>query len=190
MTYTVETINVASNTYILEAFNRGIVNGRWCGDADTYIFAPNGNFTRAEATQILWNITGRPPANAPAPFSDTVNHWGAPAIAWASEAGIVGGRGDGTFAPDEAISREDLFTLLWRFARIAYGVDNLTPTPSAGWPFPDNHLINEWAANAIMWLHAEGHVQGDGYGNVNPRNTANRTEAATIVVRFVRAVLD
>ena len=171
--------------YILDVHGRGIMRGDLEGR-----FTPHGNLTRAEAATILWNAAGNPAAGAPAPFLDVAGHWGIDAIAWAAEAGVVLGRGDGTFAPNDTIHRQDLFTILWRYARLVEGIDNLTPTPGTGWPFPDHHLLGGWAMDAVMWLHAADIVGGDGYGNLNPLGTANRAEAAAIVVRFMRSFVD
>ena len=181
--------------YIWEAYRRNVMQG----DAEGY-FIPHGQFTRAEAAKILWNLafTDIPTAERPgvgmdSAFTDVAREWFAPAVNWAAETGIVMGRsnGNGTFRfdPNDAITREELFTILQNFAKV-WLEEDATAVPGEGWPFPDHDAISDWAIAAVKWLHAAGLVEGDGYGNANPLGTANRAEVAVIVVRFLRTFVD
>ena len=149
-------------------------------------FAPDGTFTRAEAVMLLWNLVGQPGGHPPAPFLDVApGRWYAAAVAWAAETGVVLGYLDGTFAPNDPITRQQLFQLLRHFAEVVHGIIPTVPIPGEGWPFPAHHLIHAWAAASTMWLHARGLIEGDAYGNANPLSAANRAEAATLLMRFV-----
>ena len=173
--------------YILTAADRDFVGGRWCSNANRYIFAPDDNFTRAEAAQVLWNMENRPAPQSTAPFTDTAAHWAAPAIAWAAENRIVFGRPnhDGThrFDPDDSMTRQEFFAIKQRFAGELHGIDT-RPGIGPSWPFPDHDQIHGWAVNAVQWAHYAGLSHGDDAGNVNPQGRINRAEAAALIVRF------
>jgi len=175
----------AARVFILEAAERGIVRGFPNGN-----FNPNGTLTRAEAAMILWNMAERPAARNPATFTDIAGHWAAPAITWVAEMGIAAGRPGHLFAPNDMIQRQELFTLLWNFARAYLEMNQFTLTPAESRPFQDQHLIRAGAENAIMWLHAAGLVRGDGAGNVNPQGAANRAEIVVFVMRFIEEFMD
>jgi len=149
------------------------------------MFHPYNRLTRAQAAQILLNITGLglQPFPAEAPFPDVPAHaWYAPAIAWAREEGIVLGHADGTFAPGGPVTRQEFFVMLERLARWM-GLDTSDPSPGVLWPFQDNDLIARWAEDAVLWGTAVGLIRGYG-GNVNPDGNIIRAEAAVLAVRF------
>ncbi|MCL2563807.1 MAG: S8 family serine peptidase [Oscillospiraceae bacterium] len=165
--------------FILEANDKGLMRGNTDGT-----FNPGGPFTRAEAAQVLFNMAGDPPQWPTfAPFPDVpASAWYAPAVAWAAENGIVQGHANGTFAPNDGITRQEFFVLMRNFATWM-GIDTTNPTPGPTWPYLDNAQIAPWAVDAAMWTTSVGLIQGSG-GRLTPTNTCTRAEAATIMVRF------
>ena len=94
-----------------------VLRNRLMGGYGNKTFGPNDNLSRAQLTQILFNKEGRPAVNYPMNFSDVTNEaWYTEAIRWATSQGIVGGYGNGTFGPNDNITREQLAVMLWRYA--------------------------------------------------------------------------
>lgn len=91
---------------------RGLMNGYEDGR-----FRPDGILSRAQLAQILFNKEGKPGVNYLMDFSDVADEaWYAESIRWAAGQGIVGGYGNGTFGPNDPITREQLAVMLWRYS--------------------------------------------------------------------------
>ena len=105
------------------------------------------------------------------------------AIIWAKGTGVVGGYANGNFGPDDYMTREQLATMMYRYAKYkGYDVDKKTDLTA----FPDAGNVTEFAETAMSWAVAKGLITGDN-GNLNPQGTANRAVTATIMNRFVEA---
>ena len=152
-------------------------------------FAPNANMTRAMFVTVLqrfgtavdtkWTLQSK----AGMSFSDVSgSDWYANAVAWASGAGVVNGMEDGTFAPNAAITREQMAVMIVRFADLC-GV-NLPQTSEAA-TFTDAAQIQSWATDAVVKAQRAGLIQGHPDGNFAPQTTATRAEVATIMQRLV-----
>ena len=91
---------------------RGLMNGYSDGR-----FGPDDTLSRAQLAQILFNKEGKPGADSLPDFSDVAGEaWYAGAVRWAAGQGIVGGYGNGTFGPNNPITREQLALMLWRYS--------------------------------------------------------------------------
>ena len=102
-------------------------------------------------------------------------------IAWAEANGIVTGYEDGTFGPEDNITREQLAAILYRFARYK-GWD--TGAGVSLDRFPDAARISPYAVQPIAWAVGEGLISGMANGTMSPGGTATRAEAATILMRL------
>ena len=144
-------------------------------------FAPDAGFTRAMLVTVLHRAAGRPAAQSPAPFADVAaDAWYAEAVAWAYENGIVNGVSDSRFAPDAAVTREQLVTILFRRAGDEARADLSV--------FPDAGEISGYARDAMSWAVARGLVNGvsrDGAALLFPRGGATRAQVAAILMRFL-----
>ena len=97
--------------YVLQAVSSGLLNGVGNGE-----FAPNAAPPRAMFVTVLWRLAGSPNGYNGGNFSDVVNdNWYSQAIAWAVANGIVTGVGNGYFAPDLNITREQMGIILYRY---------------------------------------------------------------------------
>jgi hypothetical protein len=143
-------------------------------------FQPNVNLTRAMMVQLLYNLADNPAVSGSSPFTDVVeNAWFTKAIIWGNQQGIAMGNGDGTFSPNEDITREQMVTMLWRYA----GKPSASSTTLA--KYTDAGQISSYAQEAMCWAVEIGLVQGRGDNKVNPKDTATRAEAATILMRYL-----
>lgn len=158
---------------ILWAANNKIVDGIKGADG-TMTFQANGKLTRAQVVQMLWNANGKPEAKAAADFSDVAaDAWYAKAVAWAVEAGVINGMGNGTFAPDAECTRAQFVKMLW--------VINGSPKVDAA-DFSDV-AADAWYAQAVAWAAAQKVTLGDGAGHFLPDDTCTRGQAVAFLHR-------
>lgn len=147
----------------------------WMRGVSSTAFAPDRALTRAEAAALLRRVLALPAAEH-APFSDVKGHWAEGEIAAAAQAGLVQGVGDGRFAPDAPVTREQLAALLYR----AEGASNTAPSARG---FADEDAVSPYARDAMDWAVSQGLFQGDG-GYLRPQASATRAQAAAILVRW------
>lgn len=157
-------------------YEQGLMNGI---TADR--FGPDEPTTRGMIVTIFHRLEGSPEAPAPA-FPDVrEDFYYAQPIAWAEANGIVTGYEDGTFGPEDNITREQLAAILYRFARYK-GWD--TGAGVSLERFPDAGRISPYAVQPIAWAVGEGLISGMANGTMSPGGTATRAEAATILMRL------
>lgn len=147
-------------------------------------FGPNLSTTRGMIVTILWRMENEPAAKHGCPFADVRRgSYYEQAIAWASENGIVTGFDASTFAPDRAITREQLAAILFRFA--AYrGMDAVTLRETLS-SFQDQAAISVYAVSALNWAVSEGLMQGTG-DKLEPTGSATRAQVAAMLRRFMQ----
>ncbi len=145
-------------------------------------FAPNGGTTRAMVVTVLYRLSGSPVRASEKTFPDVAaDSWYADSVTWAALEGITTGKEDGRFAPDEAISRQDLAVFLWR----SLG----SPAALGGEPFTDEAQIGAYALEAVRWARSAGIVNGMGDGSFAPKKGATRAELASILMNLSERVL-
>lgn len=147
-------------------------------------FGPNLSTTRGMIVTILWRMENEPAAKHGCPFADVRRgSYYEQAIAWASENGIVTGFDASTFAPDRAITREQLAAILFRFA--AYrGMDAVTLRENLS-SFQDQAAISVYAVSALNWAVSGGLMQGTG-DKLEPTGNATRAQVAAMLRRFIQ----
>jgi hypothetical protein len=152
-------------------------------------FSPNASMTRAMLVTVLHRLEGEPAA-AGEGFPDVkAGVYYANAVDWASANGIVNGMGDGTFAPGAEITREQLATILYRYAA-AQGL-NVTVKGDTR-RFEDASAVSDWASEALHWAVGAGLITGRANPvgtELAPKGTATRAEVAAILQRFIEKVL-
>ncbi|MCL2202240.1 MAG: S-layer homology domain-containing protein, partial [Oscillospiraceae bacterium] len=154
------------------------------GITDTQ-FSPNLPLTRAMIVTMLFRQEGSPSVSGIAnPFNDVAaGRWYTDAIIWGAENGIVQGFGEGRFAPGENIRRQDLTTILIRYADM--GEMDL-PGVSSYTGFADSGTISAHAREAVSRGYEAGIVAGGPGNRFNPMETATRAEAAAMLVRLLQ----
>lgn len=157
-------------------YSRGIMDG-----VDYYKFDPNGTITRGMILTMLWRMAGEPFEMPVTSFTDVeIGRYYTTAVAWACRNGIADGMGESTFGPNDAITREELVTLLYRYAQ--YFGHSCIGTSIEG--FADAGSVSSYAYNAMCWAYKAGVVTGTTGSRLNPQGTASRAEAAQMIMSF------
>ena len=177
--------------YIVVGYLAGIINGYEDGT-----FRPNNTVTRGQFITMLWRAVGEPGAeNTTLNFKDAANIPDAykDAVAWGVEAGIIKGYDDGTFRPNQSISRAQMATFSYRLLVLTFGEEAIDEfnqpcgfkdAASVADPYVD--AVNVCAnLGIILGFDTDGDGEGDTF---RPNDTANRGQAATIILRVVVAL--
>ena len=165
---------------VVYVYENGLMNG-----VENNQFAPNTATNRAMLATILYRLAGEPAVSGDLPFTDVAaGTWYTDAVLWAAQNGIVNGLGENTFAPMNTLTREQLVTMLYRYAEAA-GYDVSAAADLSG--YPDAGKVQTYAQKAMSWAVAEGIVEGMD-GNLNPAGNATRAQIATILMRFCEGV--
>ena len=161
-------------------YENGLMDG--VGDGQ---FAPNATTNRAMVVTILYRLAGEPAVSGDVAFTDVESGlWYSNAVAWAAQKGIVNGISETEFSPSGDLTREQLATILFRYAESA-GYDVSASADLSG--FPDAGDIQSYAKEALSWAVAEGLLQGFEDDSLQPGGTATRAQIATILMRFLSA---
>ena len=150
-------------------------------------FLPDGSVTRAQLAAILWRLEGNPAPVSAAGFSDVADGaWYAGAVRWAADSGVVKGYADGRFRPNDAVTREQMAALLYRFAGYK-GYDASIGEDTNILRFTDGAAVGGYAVPAMRWACGSGLMTGaqrDGGMALAPGDTTTRAQTATLLMRF------
>lgn len=146
-------------------------------------FSPNSPMNRAMVATVLHRMSGEGTVRGGGVFFDVPDgQWYTDGIAWASANGVVNGMGEGRYAPELAVTREQLVTMLYRYEKDYRKADVTGGGELSG--FPDAQAVSSWAEEAVSWAVGTGLLQGRNSGELDPAGTATRAEVATILQRF------
>lgn len=151
-------------------------------------FNPNGNMTRAMLVAVLYRMSGSPSVEGLANnFADVPDgQWYTDAIIWANANGVVSGIGNGKFGPTVNLTREQIATIMCRYAA-QQGV-NVAKTCSLA-HFTDKEQLSSWADASMRWANSVGLITGRTATTLAPKNTATRAEVASMLMRLCENVL-
>jgi hypothetical protein len=138
--------------------------------------------TRAVFAIALYRLEGSPSVTKFVDFTDVAK--GSPlsaAVSWCSAAGIVNGNGDGTFAPDNNITREQIAAMIHRYAK--YKNDNSAATGNLS-DFTDGAKTSSWAVDDLAWAYGNKIINGNGNGTITPQGTATRVQLAQMLYNY------
>lgn len=156
-------------------YDKGIMDG-----VSYYRFAPDATITRGMVVTMLWRMAGEPYESS-AGFTDVASgRYYSTAVAWAAKNGIVEGMTSSTFAPDQAITREQLASILYRYAKWL-GFSG-TGTDISG--YTDAGKVSGYAYDAMCWAVKTGVVTGTSAKVLDPQGTATRAAAAQMFMNF------
>lgn len=149
------------------------------------LFDPYGAVTRAMAAVILHRmaLSPAPDGDASALFSDVAaGAWYTEAVGWCTEQGLFTGYGDGSFGPNDPLSRQQLAAVLYRWA-VRSGADVSVGEDTNILSYTDALDVDEYAVEAMQWCCGAGLIQGSG-GMLMPRDGASRAQLAAILHRY------
>ena len=159
-------------------------NGLMDGVSDT-LFDPDGTVTRGMIVTILHRLEGEPESDFKLPFDDVKEgQWYAEAVRWAAGEGIVNGVSETEFAPNAAVTREQLAAILHRYAQHK-GYDVSIGESTNILSYSDFASISEYAISAMQWACGEGIITGVTESTLEPQGTATRAQSAAILMRFI-----
>ena len=164
--------------YILKATEMGLFNG-----TTTYTFSPNLEIERGMLVTVLWRLEGCPKATKDSGFTDVPkNMYYVEAVNWAAENGIVNGMGDNKFEPAGKATREQLVTVLYRYAKYLKKDTSASASLSK---FTDASRVGAYAQEAMQWAVGSGLVNGVTPTTLCPQNNTPREQLATLLVRLI-----
>lgn len=145
-------------------------------------FAPDMAIDRGMFVTVLHRLSKEPTGTAIPAFSDVrADAYYADAVAWAAEQGVADGAGGGAFLPGQVITREQLITMLYRYARNS---DSNNGGNGDLGGFIDGAKVSSWAQDAMTWAVGIGLLQGKSGNHIDPVGNATRAETAVILQRF------
>ena len=153
---------------------QGVGNGK---------FDTEGTMTRAMLVTVLYRLEGETKANYEHNFTDVADsQWYADSVAWANENNIVKGVADNSFDPDAFVTREQVATILYRYAQY---LDMSTHHKGDITQFNDHHEVSDWAKDAKSWAVGAGIIGGKPGNILDSNGNATRTEVAAIIERLI-----
>ncbi|MCD8390054.1 MAG: S-layer homology domain-containing protein [Oscillospiraceae bacterium] len=165
--------------YVVES---GLMNG-----TSATTFEPDVATTRGMIVTILHRLEDEPTASVAHGFDDVVSEsYYADSIAWAAENGIVAGYGDGSFGPDDAITREQMAAILYRYAQ--YKGFGFTGTWMFLLDYDDTDMVSDWAYESMCWMVMNEIITGTSTTTLSPQESATRAQVAAILMRFIESI--
>lgn len=173
--------DVSSTAWYYNAVKYAVEKGLFSGVTDTQ-FGPNVSMTRGMLVTVLYKLEGRPAAGGNSFIDVSSNAYYSNAVAWAASKNIVSGIGDGMFAPGQAISREQMVVILYKYAQ-SKGMDTSASASLSN--FADYDKVSPWAREAMQWAVGAGLISGKNGSILDPTGTATRAEVASILMNFL-----
>ena len=171
-----------TNHWAYSAIKRVYTRG-WMVGMDEKTFAPDQQLSRAMLAVILYAMAGEPAVTGESPFTDVpAGCWYTDAIVWAAQNGIVCGFGDGTFRPNEAVTRAQAAVMLYGYAAFT-GADVTARADLSA--YSDAGQIPAWAMDAMQWANARRLIVGRDSSHLVPNGGATRAEMAAILSAYI-----
>lgn len=165
---------------VLDMAKGGYING-----VSDRLFAPYEPLSRAMLVTILYRMDGEQAVSGSSTFTDVVKgSWYDKAVAWASANGIVTGYDANRFGPNDSVTRQQMASILWRYAK--YKSLDVAANGTVMPDFPDRGQIASWAGEAVSWAYSRGVMGGRSDGRLDPNGKATRAEAAVMLYRFLK----
>lgn len=146
-------------------------------------FSPDTTMNRAMLATVLYRLAGSPQTAYAPQFSDVPGGaWYSESVTWASQAGVVKGMDNGLFGVTNDVTREQIATMLYRYAKDWLGMDvSYTGELST---FRDSAQISDWALMPMAWAVGAKLINGTDTNELLPRSGATRAQVAAILQRF------
>ena len=163
-------------------------NGIMTGTGTTS-FSPEGTITRAQFATMFYRLAGSPETAVNSKFTDLTQDWYKKAVSWAAANGIMTGTGGTSFSPDATITREQIATIFYRYAKNK----GLDVSVEEGWnlsqtDYRDKTAIADYALTPMNWCFGKGVMfihSPDGYEYlICPKLAPSRADTATMFKKF------
>ena len=176
--------DISRGAWYFEAVDYAYRNGLFGGMSEN-TFEPETPMSRAMLVTVLWRMEGEPKEGENI-FNDVPDsEWFTEPVAWAAKNKIVNGVGDGKFAPEDNITREQMAAILYRYADWK---EIKTEKRGDLSTFPDASQVSTgWAMEPMQWAVGEGLIGGSD-GKLLPQGPATRAQVATILMRFIENI--
>lgn len=175
--------DVAKGSWYYEGVRYAYENGLMSGTGEG-TFSPDLPTSRVMLVTILYRLAGSPAAGS-ASFTDVAKgQWYADGVAWASANGVVSGYPDGSFRPNDTITREQMAAILYQYARIQGKLDDSRADLSI---FSDLDSLSAYAKEPMSWAVAQGLFSGVSADTLAPGGSTTRAQAAVILTAFSKA---
>lgn len=175
--------DVAKGSWYYEGVRYAYENGLMSGTGEG-TFSPDLPTSRGMLVTILYRLAGSPAAGS-ASFTDVAKGQRyADGVAWASANGVVSGYPDGSFRPNDTITREQMAAILYQYARIQGKLDDSRADLSI---FSDLDSLSAYAKEPMSWAVAQGLFSGVSADTLAPGGSTTRAQAAVILTAFSKA---
>ena len=173
--------DVKEEDWFYEAVKYVVQKGLFAGTSET-TFEPNLTMTRSMLVTVLYRLAGSPEVEGTSKFSDVApNAYYTDAVIWATQNGIVGGYDNGLFGTTDPISREQMATILYRYAQhMEYDVSLVKGLND----YTDSNQVSSYAVRAMQWAVANEIIYGTSSTTLSPQGSATRSQVAVILMRF------
>lgn len=182
--------DVKDPSWYSDAVNFVVEKGFMAGmSKDT--FGPDGLVTRAQLTQILYAAEEKPEATGTSSFTDvpTKGKWYSDAVLWGAANKIVAGYPDKTFRPNQAVTREQLVSVLYKYAIFKEYAEEMDGGAMGLAGFPDGDKVASYARPGMLWAVTNSIISGTNKG-LEPQGFATRAQMAVIIRAFVTNVVE
>lgn len=175
--------DVKSGNWFYDAVKYAYAQGLMTGTSAT-TFAPNGTMNRAMIVTVLYRLEKSPAVTGASKFTDVpAGQWYSNAVAWAAANKIVNGYDETTFGPMNAVTREQMAAILFRYEQVK-GLENVTLEENLN-RFPDQNKISAYAIPALQWAVGQKIINGNADGTLDPTGTATRAQVAQIFTNLL-----
>lgn len=176
-------MDVKSGNWFYDAVKYAYAQGLMTGTSAT-TFAPNGTMNRAMIVTVLYRLEKSPAVTGASKFTDVpAGQWYSDAVAWAAANKIVNGYDETTFGPMNAVTREQIAAILFRYEQVK-GLENVTLEENLN-RFPDQNKISAYAIPALQWAVGQKIINGNADGTLDPTGTATRAQVAQIFTNLL-----
>jgi len=165
-------------TAIQSVYNKGLMNG-----VTKTVFEPNTAMTRSMLVTMLYRMAGSPAVtgSVSSVFTDCVDgQWYSGAVLWAYQNKIVEGITAKIFSPDDALTREQMAAIVYRYA-VFKGAAVQT---DLALKYSDSASVDDWAKAGVAYCTAKGLMTGDTATTFAPDGSSNRAMGATVMTRL------
>ncbi|MDR1821275.1 MAG: S-layer homology domain-containing protein [Oscillospiraceae bacterium] len=162
-----------------------VVNSGFFSGTSSSTFSPDTSMTRAMLATVLWRVDGSPGGYERSTFADvSADAYYSGPVAWAQVNKIVAGFPDGSFRPNDNITREQIATILYKYAQSLGKAGGALPQL----PFGDSAAVSEYAVDAVRWCVSVGIISGFPDNTFRPQENATRAQVAAMMRSFAGVV--